>query len=844
MGRVAAYGDDAYQNAVSRINNPLEVDNPNLRNPNQWAGPNEIDASIKDARWDKGVGAEYQASAAAKAKRGQAITDIGAEYQTSIGAREPWDGGVMDEYKARAEAKSTREAPDRLKARVAKDAAAARAADSPFGARDGVIGEDVPDRSAHPKRQGEVVRGGPIHSTKSTAVSSAADATSDMDKLIKGGKNVVKGAGLLGSAVGGYQTGDAAMDLAFAETEEEKNAAFGRLGEEAGFWATVAGMTMTGAAAGSATGTPHGMAIGTGVGLVAGIGAGMGLTGEGDVMDANYAGQYWRDSAGGRMVEGGLQGAGNLMDRGTTALAGGFGQTSTGQSMANWEMPKWMKPNTMGGESIWSAMTGGGAQAAPGAGPAPTQSLADADAYAALGMPDQMTGAAAPGGAAAKKKDWDAIIARMMGEDSPSALYSDRQMETMGTDGKDQFFGSATSRRKSDTSHGPGTFIPEEKLAGEGPIDLNEYIQRMQDTRAAKQVGASNNQLQASVDAKNDHIQPTTVTSSSRDQRETAQRVESETRRSESEGGGGEALASAIDSLNSKLDGLTDIKLDSTEITTALSVLGTEIVGALGAELSVSVTNPTFDVNVLSLPAGATTDAAASVGADVTALAANLDNLAGVQDIQKTDIASLTTRVTTGETTDTAQNADISQLKTDTSGLDAATITTQISSEISTAQTTIQGQVDDAIVAVDGKIVANTALIGTVKQTADEAKTTADSLEDSIQTASDTAIEAKNTADDTKTVADATKIVADNAALVAAAAESEASLATAEITKITQTVNANRQGIEAEVRTIKGVVDTNKSVGTDNTKAIRKLAGDVIKADSVAQTANARANQR
>ncbi len=826
MGRVAEYGDDAYQTAVNRINSPLEVDLPGRRLPDLRAGPNAIEASIKDARWDKGVGAEYQAS---------------------VGAREPWDRGIMDEYKVRAEAKAGPDAMARLRAsstaaksKAAADASKAAADASPFGPEGGVIGEDVP-----------------VGKPKAAAVSSAADAVDEGIDVLKAGskttlKTMVKTIGKIVApiavAIDTREMIGGALQAEKASTPEELRAAAGR---------TVgAGLDI---AAGTAL-IGGGAAIGGWPGAIGGAA----LYGAGKASDyafgnndsLPYAGQYYDDMSGGRIGEG-LQWAGKKMMSPGNALGDSrFAQSGMGQSMADWEMPNWMR-------------TIGDAGPAPTPGvPAPrAPKVPDASAYAALGMPDPLTGAAAPGGATpvpAKAKDWDAIVAQKMEEDRLSKLYSADQMAPMGPDGKDQFFGSATSRTsgeykdsmgKTRQGKGPGTFIPSDVLGGEGTVDLNEYIQRMQDTRASQaipNVGNTNSNLEQQRLARgagDPSAVPggiiTTDTGVPGTQNTSAADRVNRTGTATTGDDGTSELASAIDSLNSKLDDLTDIKIDTSEITTAIGVSTTEIVSALGSELSVSISNSVpLDVNVISQPAGAAADAASAGGPDVTVLAANLENLLGVQDIQKTDIDALTTRVTTGETTDDTQNTNIATLQNDTQGLDAATISTQITSEISTVQDTIQGELSSALATADGKIVAVDVALGVVRQTADNAKTTADGLEDQIQTASDNALDAKITADATKDLADATKITADNAAIVAGAAQSEASLATAAIDKITQTVNSNRQGIEAEVRTVKGVVGTNKSVGTDNASAIRKLQGDLASADSKAQSALARTHQR
>ncbi|KKN11245.1 hypothetical protein LCGC14_1028430, partial [marine sediment metagenome] len=645
-------------------------------------------------------------------------------------------------------------------------------------------------------------------------------------KWLKGGKAL----GAAGTGLEAYQMASTMIGAESAQTPEELNKYGGQLaGQTLGIGGVAAMATAGGVMAG-----PGGALAG---GLIGGVGmAADALTGAGSL---DYAGQYWNEKSGGMFGNAAQMGGKALMAPGNY-LGDKFGQTGIGQSLAEMNVPTWLGgPGTpeaprMSDADAYSALGMPNQMISSVTPTAPIMS--SADAYAALGMPNQLTGERAPGGAAPKTAAPD--------------LYSEEQMRWEGgTGGKGknkQWMGSASNR----AGH---TLIPEDILAGGAgrgdneALNLNEYIQRMQDSRAAQAAplptGPSGRRQGLDQQAQHENLQAVTPAAETPDQRDTAQRVESETRRAES-GGGSEALASAIDDLNSKLESLTDIKIDTSEITTAIGVSTTEIVGALGSELSVSVSNPTFDVNVLSLPAGTTTDAASAGGPDVTVLAANLENLLGVQDIQKTQLESHETRLSTGEITDTQQNSDIATLQTDTQGLDANTISTQITSEIATAQTTIQGQVNDAIVVVDGKVVANTALINIARATADEALTVADALDGQIQAASDTSIEAKNTADATKKVADATKIVADNAAIVATAAQSEASLATSAIDKITQTVNANRQSIEAEVRTVKGTVDTNTGVGTENAKAIRKLAGDVVKADNIAQTANARANQR
>jgi hypothetical protein len=701
--------------------------------------------------------------------------------------------------------------------------------------------------------------------TPRTSVAERAIAEIDAEdaakvRMAKLKKAAVRGGGALaavGSVVQGSAIGAGGYQSAYGKTEEDRRAG---TAEATGGLMSILGGTATAASAGFATSLATGnpLLIGgatIGAGILGGTAAHYGGSQMSQVIDERTGGAY--TSQVGDMFAG--RGADALSP---TLMGLGDRFADVGQSDPNSMMgvasnywgkktEDWDVAGAMSSLTGLVGLGGGGPQAqAPSAA---VTSMSDTSSYAALGMPDPFTGAAAPGGATPAPqpaKDWDAIVASKMAE---SQLYSSRQMETMGADGKDQFFGSATSRTSDwytseDKSgikkkgKGPGTFIPTDVLAGDRDdqslpsVDLNEYIQRMQDTRAANQVGASNNRQQQNIIAQNEHTQPISPAAATPDQRETAQRVESETRRSESEGGG-EALASAIDSLNSKLDGLADIKIDTSEITTAIGTSTSEIVGALGSELSVSVTNPTFDVNVLSLPAGAATPDASAAGADVTQLATVVTALAGLQDLHKTEIAGHETRIAKAEADNVNQGTDIDTLKTDTQGLDAATITTSITTQVDEAKSTIQGEVNNSLDDIIGKVDNNATLLNEVKGTSDDTATTVGTFKDSIKAASDTAIEAKNTADAAKDSAKDTKVVADNAVIVANNALTEATAATKKANDLKQVVNDNRQGIESEVRTVAGVVATNKTVGTDNATAIRKLAQTCNVIDSKAGTA-------
>ena len=822
VGRAPDLGDDAYQNAINRINNPLDVDNPNLRNPDLRAGPGAVNRALDDARIKPPAETPFRMESPG-AERIRLENEVNAKVADAANTK------AME-----ADLAQTRQHFDDVRAN-ARD---------PFGPGT-PMGDDALDAAGDfdPARVGKrPVTPLPDSATgRSSAVTSAVDvgeagAKATLKTMVK---TIGKVLAPIAIAMDTREMIGGALQAEKASTPEELRAAAGR---------TVgAGLDI---AAGTAL-----IGGGAAMGGVPGAIGGAALYGGGKLADyafgtndsLQYAGQYYDDMSGGSIGRG-LKSTGQaLMSPGNALGDSSFAQSGMGQAMANWEMPNWMR--TIGG--VGPAPTPGapatpGELATPGV-PAPAARMSGASAYSALGMPDQFTGAAAPAGAAPATKDWDAIVAQKMEEDRLSKLYSSRQMETMGADGKDQFFGSATSRSGSG---GPGTFIPSDVLGGEGPVNLNEYIQRMQDTRAAQlpSVGNTNSNLEQQRLARGSGdstavpggIITTNTGAPGTQNTSAADRVQSETRRDES-GGGNEALAGAIEALNSKLDGLTDIKLDSTGIETAIAVMGTEVVSAIGAPLNVSISaSVPLDVNVLN--AAPATDAASAGGPDVTVLAANLENLEGVQNIQKTQLENHETRIQTGETTDDTQNTNITQLQTDTKGLDSQAITTSITTQIATAQTTIQGQVTDAIGVVDGKISVNTTAITTAQTTADEAKTTADGFKEAIETASDTAIEAKNTADDTKVIADEAKDIADAATITATNAQTAATAATDAITKINERVDRNRQTSITEVAAVKDVSVSNKKVGTENTKSIVELRSDLNTVRGTADSANSKVN--
>jgi hypothetical protein len=451
-----------------------------------------------------------------------------------------------------------------------------------------------------------------------------------------------------------------------------------------------------------------------------------------------------------------------------------------------------------------------------------------------------------------------------MGEEAfrKVGTYTDEVMAPMGTTGPGknmQFFGSATSRSSEraapipqggmgpmERSRGPGTLIPEGILAsgpkniGQESLNLNEYLQRMQDTRAA-QVGPSNNQLQDTIDATNKRTQPTTTTASSPEQRDTAQKLASTER--ERDSGGNEALAGAIKELNSKLENLSELKLDTSEITTGLTGVATAVTTLGSKILKVNVENPSLSVEVSNFPTTATE--VQPGGADVIkGLTENIKVVTGLQETQRDQLTDHNTRITANLTADGNQNDAIEKLQEVTKAIDPEVIRAQITTETNTAKEAINTAVTKQITDIDGKVVANTTLIGTVKTTADEAKTTADGLETQITTASDNAITAKDTADAAKEVADAAKTVADAATTTATSAKTAADKATEAIATINGVVEDNRNNAGNNVRTVEGNVKTNKDGIKANKDALGQLREDLGTVRGTADSANSRVNAR
>ena len=666
-----------------------------------------------------------------------------------------------------------------------------------------------------------------------------------------GGALAVAGSALQGSTVGagGYQA-------AYGKTEEERRAG---TAEATGGLFSILGGAAGGAASGFgaslATANPWAIGAATlGGGIAGGTAAHYGGSSLAGVIDERTGGAYTSqvgDVFGGRGADAISP---TLMSMGDRFADVGQSDPNSIMGVASNYWGKKTEDVDVSGAMSWlTGLTGLGGTPAEttAAGAAPT--------------PKQQQAVPKSAGPKTRQQYLDQMKADM-GDKAFSEVgtYTDDAMATMGTTGpgtNTQFFGSSTSRASG--SHisagasgksripmsdlgGPGTLISKGDLAG-GPMDtgqeslnLNEYLQRMKDSRAVAtpQVGPTNNQLQTTIDATNDRTQATTTTASSPEQRDTARELES-TRASDSEGN--ESLVKAIEGLNDKLDGLSDIKIDTAAIETAISTGSATVVQALAKDLSVAVKQP-LEVSVSNFPVTTAEATAGPISADVTQLATVVSSLAGLTELHQADIAAQSTRIGAVEDVNTTQGDNIATLQTDTQGLDANSITTQITSEIATAQTSIQGEVNDSLVDIIGKVDNNATLLNTVEETANETATTVSTFEESIKTASDTAIEAKNTADETKVLANETKEIADAATITATNAQTAATAATDAITKINERVDRNRQTTITEVAAVKDVTVSNKKVGTDNTKSIGELRTDLNTVRGTADSANARVN--
>lgn len=599
-------------------------------------------------------------------------------------------------------------------------------------------------------------------------------------KWVKGGKAL----GAIGAGLEGYQMASTMVGAESAQNPAELNQYGGQLAGQALGIGGVAAMSAAGGAVAGPLGALGGGLIG-GAGLVADQ-----LTGAGSL---EYAGKYWNDKSGGMFS--------------SIAQAGGKALMAPG-NLAGDAMDWW---NTRGVDM----------------GPGTSSPLGQAKMPQALNIPSP----------APKAKDWDAIVAAKMAEIGPD-LYSAQQMGgTMGN----TFFRSASSSRGA----GGGTLISEGDLAGTGTLDLNGYIERMQKSRAAlaPQVGPSNTRQQSDIENQHERTQPIAPAAPTPDQRVAQQELSSMQSRDQSSGGN-EKLVSAIDSLNSKIEELSAMKIDTTDLNSGLNDISSAVAKLGTSTLNVNVTGGSMSVDVISLPAGTTTadTGAGSLGADVTALGQRIEaveetarSLEGIVDIQKTDLSTVQIEITN-------TSAEIAELKTQTDE-----IPSKISTEITSATATLKTELDDSLNAkiteFDTKLLPIVTAQANTETVLSTLRVDLESLVPEVTAAIRDSALAVNAADAAKKSADASKITADIAKSTADLAKITADTATTDLITLRNVVESNKQSINAEVRVVKTSVTNNTQNITANTKEIARVLSIAQTAQNTAGAANAAANR-
>ncbi len=327
-------GDTAYQDAVNRMNNPLETDARNLRHPNQWAGPEEINASLKDARWDKGVGGEYAASVKNKPSKWAGVEAFDEEI--NVKARRAAEARLRESSAAAKSAKATKAAeidspwgprdseigmvdPDeiasterayeRSRAAFEKHQAAREAAKDPNAKKPGRIKKFFEDR--HLYTTNEDPYAGKSSSTKSQKAAAAIDSskapTSRMDKMLgNSGKGLLKGLGIVGFAAEVTEALDIFGSAGLKEDATEE-------GDRLGSQALITALGLVAAAIG---GLPVAIAAGVGIAAAAGSDAFLGT----DIIGTG--GRMVNQASGGSMTD--------IAKAGGDWLTGAYGNTTAG----------------------------------------------------------------------------------------------------------------------------------------------------------------------------------------------------------------------------------------------------------------------------------------------------------------------------------------------------------------------------------------------------------------------------------------------------------------------------------------------------------------------------------
>jgi TP901 family phage tail tape measure protein len=410
-------------------------------------------------------------------------------------------------------------------------------------------------------------------------------------------------------------------------------------------------------------------------------------------------------------------------------------------------------------------------------------------------------------------------------------------------------FSSATDKRDG----GIDTLISSGQLAGEGTVDLNAAMRRMQEARApqaappvpvaeAPQVGGSNNRQQADIINQHTNRQASTPATATPEERETRQELSSDARET---GGGNEALSKAIDSLNTKLDGLGDLKIDTSDLQGDLGSIATAIDGIKTSTLNVSVIGePSVRVTNLSDINVASTDSSVDVGAlgsAVTGLTQEVTALKGIDKALQTSIGENTTKLAALPDADA-----VNQANTALTNLQVIVATIPEVSTIATVASV--SEVDGKVTAVDVRV---TELDTKTTQVDDAIRTELDAERSRINTLDSTVNDAVSTAGDAKTEvglattdAAAAKVAAGEAKTAADLAQTEATDAVTKVDALVLTVNSNKGTHTTDISAVKTtLIDHDKRISA-NVKVAGEGLTTAKRAESIAGTANAAANTR
>jgi TP901 family phage tail tape measure protein len=408
-------------------------------------------------------------------------------------------------------------------------------------------------------------------------------------------------------------------------------------------------------------------------------------------------------------------------------------------------------------------------------------------------------------------------------------------------------FSSATDKRAG----GIDTLLSSGEMAGGGTVDLNAAMRRMQQARQpqtatplpeAPQATGANEALVQTADNKRNLVQASEPAAATPDQRAARQELSSEARET---GGGNEELSKAIDSLNSKLDDLGDIKVDTSDLQGDLGSIATAIDGIKTSTLNVSVVGePSVRVTNLSDINVGSTDSSQDVGAigsAVTGLTSQVTALEGVDAILQKSITDNTIKL------NALPDADaVNQANTALTNLQVIVATIPEVSTIATVASV--SEVDGKVTAVDVRV---TELDTKTTQVDDAIRTELDAERSRINTLDSTVNDAVSTAGDAKTEvglattdAAAAKVAAGEAKTAADLAQTEATDAVTKVDALVLTVNSNKGTHTTDISAVKTtLIDHDKRISA-NVKVAGEGLTTAKRAESIAGTANAAANKR